>query len=284
MESSGKILVPELTNRVGGVPLIKWPGGKRTLVQELMKHIPKTYGTYYEPFFGGGALFFALQPRFAILSDLNSELIKCYQCVKDNPDDLIRILQGQQNSEENYYRIRSANPRTDLTRAARLLYLTRLSFNGIHRVNLRGEFNVPYGKKTHLNSVDEDLLLAASALLRNAKLKIGDFQKTTTNAKAGDIVYFDPPYTVAHANNGFVKYNEHIFSWADQVRLANYASELANKGCYVLVSNADHPSIIELYTNVKRIVLERHSVIAASSHHRRKITESLFVLRGARHD
>jgi DNA adenine methylase len=125
-------------------------------------------------------------------------------------------------------------------------------------------------------------LLTASASLRNAKLRIGDFQKTTIGAKAGDVVYFDPPYTVAHANNGFVKYNEHIFSWADQVRLASYASELANRGCHVLVSNADHSSITELYPDVKRIVLERHSVIAASSHHRRKITESLFVLRGTR--
>jgi DNA adenine methylase len=276
--------VQKLANAPHGIPLIKWPGGKRALVPELMKYLPTRYGTYYEPFFGGGALFFALKPTKAVLSDLNCELVECYRCVKDNPDDLIRVLRRHRNSEDNYYRVRSTKPRTDLMRAARLLYLTRFSFNGIHRVNLRGEFNVPYGGKMHLDSVDENLLLTVSAALHNVTLRMGDFEETTTDAKPGDIVYFDPPYTVAHARNGFIKYNEHIFSWADQMRLANYASTLADKGCHVLVSNADHPTITELYHNARKIVIERHSVIAASSHHRRKVTENLFVLNGRCHD
>lgn len=258
-------------------PLIKWPGGKRALVPELLKYIPARFGTYYEPFFGGGALFFALQPSVAVLSDLNRELIDCYRCVQERPSDLVRALRKLKNSEFEYYRIRGSSPRTDITRAARFLYLTRLSFNGIHRVNLRGEFNVPYGRKEYLESFDEELLASASEALQNTTLRWGDFESSTTNAKRGDLIFFDPPYTVAHANNGFVKYNEHIFSWADQVRLAEHARNLSAKGCHVLVSNADHPSISKLYKGIKRITLKRYSIIAASRDHRRRITESLFV-------
>lgn len=280
----GNIAGIELQSAPLRSPLLKWPGGKRALVPELVKHIPKRYGTYYEPFFGGGALFFALQPEMAVLSDLNEDLISCYRCVKNSPNELIRALRRHRNSKDEYYRIRESNPRTEVTRAARLLYLTKLSFNGIHRVNLRGEFNVPYGHKTHLECVDNNLLLGASIALQNATLQIGDFEAVTADAKNGDLVYFDPPYTVAHANNGFIKYNEHIFSWADQQRLACHAKKLAKRGCHVLVSNADHASISALYGNAKRLVLERHSVIAASREHRRRITENLFILGSTEHD
>jgi DNA adenine methylase len=262
------------------LPVIKWPGGKRALVPELLEHSPKRFGTYFEPFFGGGALFFALQPATAVLADLNRELIGCYECVKDSPDELIRALRRLKNTEDEYYRIRGSKPRKEVTRAARLLYLTRLSFNGIHRVNLRGEFNVPYGWKTHLDSMDDEALVAASDALQGVTLRSGDFEVTTADAKKGDFLYFDPPYTVAHSNNGFVKYNEHIFSWADQVRLAKHARALSAKGCHVMVSNADHTTITKLYGKAKRVVLHRYSKIAASSEHRRRITESLFVFDG----
>lgn len=263
-----------------GVPLIKWPGGKRALIGEILKFVPLRFGKYYEPFFGGGALFFAIKPTRAVLSDLNAELISCYSCVKERPRELISSLRRLKNSEEEYYRIRQSNPRTEITRAARLLYLTRLSFNGIHRVNLRGKFNVPYGRKTHLDTIDCELLLSTSEALQGAVLRHGDFEASTIDAQSGDFIFFDPPYTVAHANNGFVKYNEHIFSWADQERLANHARTLSAKGCHVLVSNADHPSVAALYQGVKRVRLERYSVIAASSEYRRKISENLFVFGG----
>jgi DNA adenine methylase len=147
-------------------------------------------------------------------------------------------------------------------------------------VNLRGEFNVPYGYKTHLETVDAEQLIRASKTLKHAKLRCCDFEKATKDAKAGDLVYFDPPYTVAHSNNGFVKYNENIFSWADQIRLAQHAKSLADRGCHVMVSNADHSSVSQLYLGSKKIILKRHSVIAASSQHRRQITESLFIFGG----
>jgi DNA adenine methylase len=259
-------------------PLIKWPGGKRTLAPTILKLVPDAFETYYEPFFGGGAIFFALQPARAVLSDANTELINAYIQVRDAPESLASVLGLYKNSESNYYKIRATSPRTPIRKAARLLYLTRLSFNGIHRVNLRGEFNVPYGYKDHLSPIDKNQLWAASIALRDAELLSGDFEVTTRNADSGDVVYFDPPYTVAHANNGFIKYNERIFSWHDQQRLAEHARTLAKRGCRVVVSNADHPSIHKLYKGFHCHVVKRPSVIAASSQHRRQITECVFDL------
>ena len=141
-----------------------------------------------------------------------------------------------------------------------------------------GEFNVPYGQKTHLRPVDKNLVCSASALLQSATIIAGDFEHVTKDAKKGDFIYFDPPYTVAHGQNGFIKYNEKIFSWNDQERLAAHARLLASRGCRVVVSNADHQSIHQLYDGFKRQTIERPSVIAASSDHRRSITECVFTM------
>lgn len=260
------------------LPLIKWPGGKRALVGSIRQFFPDTFGTYYEPFFGGGAVFFSMQPKKAVLSDANAELINAYVQVRDNSEALVQVLKSLKNSEIDYYAVRAMSPRTPIRKAARLLYLTRLSFNGIHRVNLRGEFNVPYGYKTHLATVDEEHLVRISSALKGASLVSGDFEENTKKASAGDVVYFDPPYTVAHGLNGFVKYNERIFSWNDQVRLAEHARTLAKRGCRVVISNADHQSLHELYKGFHCHIIERPSVIAASSNHRRQITECVFSL------
>jgi DNA adenine methylase len=259
-------------------PLIKWPGGKRALAQRILQFVPSTFGTYYEPFFGGGAVFFSLQPRRAVLSDANPELINAYVQIRDAQEELLRSLRKLKNTEADYYAVRDSAPRTPINRASRMLYLTRLSFNGIHRVNLKGEFNVPYGYKTHLDPVDEEHLLSVAKTLKQADLRIGDFEGITGNAESGDVLYFDPPYTVAHANNGFVKYNERIFSWQDQERLAAHARTLADRGCRVIISNADHPSLRKLYEGFDCHVVKRFSVIAASGSHRREITECIFVL------
>lgn len=259
-------------------PLIKWPGGKRALAASILRYVPERFGKYYEPFLGGAAVFFALRPESAVLSDANVELMNAYVQVRDNAEGLARVLRSFKNSESDYYAIRAKSPRTPVRKAARMLYLARLSFNGIHRVNLRGEFNVPYGYKTHLTAIDEDHLFSTSNALRTAELRSGDFERTTQDAAHGDVVYFDPPYTVAHGLNGFVKYNERIFSWHDQERLAEYAEALAKRGCRVIVSNADHQSIHKLYKRFRCEVIERPSVIAASSAHRRMITECIFAL------
>ena len=257
-------------------PLLKWPGGKRALLDSIIPVLPNWTNRYYEPFLGGGALFFALTPRKAVLSDTNDELINLYLQVKNFPLKLISLLKKYENSEEAYYRIREQSPRNPIRRAARLLYLTTLSFNGIHRVNLNGDFNVPYGRKVHLLPCQEDKILAASHALSGAKLLVADFERATKAAGNGDLVYFDPPYTVAHTNGGFVKYNEKIFSWDDQKRLAKHATTLVERGCHVVISNAYHRSVSALYSNFDCVTIERYSVIAASSHFRKKIKERLF--------
>lgn len=265
---------------IKGYPLIKWPGGKRVLLSKLFKFVPNGFQTYYEPFFGGGAFFFGLKPEHAVLSDANSDLIECYSVVRESPDKLVQILKGYQNSETFYYKLRAENPQDPVNRAARFLYLTRLSFNGIHRVNLKGQFNVPYGHKLHLETVDEERIHSASNALNRVTLKSSDFEIATESAQKLDFVYFDPPYTVAHAKNGFVKYNEKIFSWDDQIRLARHAEKLADRGCKVLISNADHPSIHNLYRDFECEIIERFSLIAAKGISRRKITECVFYRRG----
>jgi DNA adenine methylase len=262
-------------------PPIKWPGGKRSLASKILQFIPKEFDTYYEPFLGGGAVFFSLRPSKAVLSDTNENLINAYTQIRDNHSALIKSIKSLKNTEEDYYKIRSSKPRTELTKAARMLYLSRLAFNGIHRVNLKGEFNVPYGKKIDLSSVNETQISEASLALRKSVLRLCDFETATLEASENDVVFFDPPYTVAHANNGFVKYNEKIFSWQDQIRLADHSKRLASKGCTVIISNADHKSIRDLYSDFECHIVQRHSVIAASSDHRRQITECIFTLGGA---
>src|SRR5258708_2237826 len=257
-------------------PLIKWPGGKRALLDVIIPILPRQANNYFEPFLGVAALFFALQPEGATLSDTNEELINLYVHVRDSPEKLIDLLKKYKNSEAAYYRVRSESPRGSIQRAARFLYLITLSFNGIHRVNLKGSFNVPYGRKIHLPTYEEDKIFGASRALSTSQLLVADFEVATRKARKGDLVYFDPPYTVAHAHNGFVKYNEKIFSWDDQVRLANHAATLARRGCYVIVSNAYHRSIAALYREFECLKVERYSVIAASSAFRRKIREALY--------
>ena len=261
---------------VNNLPLLKWPGGKRSLIKHILPVIPATFNRYYEPFLGGGALFFALNPERSTLSDENASLINCYVQVRDNPDAVIALLSKMTNSAEVYYEIRSNKPTDSIAAAARLIYLTTLSFNGIHRVNLRGEFKVPYGHKVHLQVCEPVRIYSASAALSTANLICGDFEAPLRGAAARDLVYLDPPYTVAHGNNGFIKYNAKIFSWADQLRLADVAHELARRGCYVVVSNAAHASIERLYSDFRSKEIVRPSVVAASAGYRGKVAEYIF--------
>lgn len=257
------------------LPMLKWAGGKRRLLKHLIPLIPSSYGRYFEPFFGGGALFFATQPQNAILSDTNQELIECYHYVKNSPQDVIKLLSCMENTKENYFKVRDSIPSSGLERAARTIYLTMLSFNGIYRLNLKGQFNVPYGYKDHLDPCDKEKIMAVSKALKNAELNCCDFSESLINARGNDLVYFDPPYAISQGN-GFVKYNSKVFTWQDQIRLSNTARELVARGCKVIISNADVPEIRELYSDFNCNVLERPSIIAASGEHRKKITECIF--------
>jgi len=263
-------------NTTADEPLLKWAGGKRGLLKHLIPLLPAKFGSYFEPFLGGAALFFSLQPDNAILSDNNSELINVYSQVRDNPESFIKNVRRLRNTKAAYYHVRNNRPRADVTKAARTFYLTQLSFNGIYRLNLRGEFNVPYGRKTHLQVCDASKVRRASAILQKARLLCADFQTAMSSPRIGDLVYLDPPYTVAHGNNGFIKYNAKLFSWADQVKVAELANKMADRGCTVIISNADHSSIRSLYKDFHVKTVTRASIMAASADYRRQITECIF--------
>lgn len=186
-------------------PLLKWPGGKRGILSAILPLVPSHFNRYFEPFVGGGALFFALQPPRSSLSDKNAELIFAYSQVRDRPEAVIRELRKLKNTKGDYYCVRATVPRNPAARAARLIYLITLAFNGIYRVNLKGEFNVPYGFKTYLDPCDEGRIREASEILASATLRHGDFEQEVASADQSDFVYLDPPYTVAHGNNGFLK-------------------------------------------------------------------------------
>jgi DNA adenine methylase len=257
-------------------PLVKWPGGKRALLPQLLPVLGIVTGRYFEPFLGGAALYLSLTPSRSFLSDSNPDLINLYTQVRDNPETLIQRLGQLQNSEEDYYKIRQTHETDPIRSAARFLYLTSLSFNGIYRLNLQGIFNVPYGHKTGKSHFDPEQVRLVSSALTKARIRCSDFESAVKNARRDDTVYFDPPYTVAHGNNGFLKYNEKIFSWGDQVRLAETASKLSAKGCRVFVSNAFHPSIKALYSEFTPLEVTRPSLIAAASKFRGTISEYLF--------
>lgn len=259
----------------GLAPLFRWPGGKRWLVPTLRTLIPKKFGRYFEPFFGAGALYFALQPRTAFISDINLDLMMCYRALRDDHEAVAEGLRAMPRDRESYYRIRDDQPKSAAEAAARFIYLTTLAFNGIYRVNRAGRFNVPYGARDYgsLGSVAQ--LRTYGEALKGATVLSGDFEAALDGASAGDVVYLDPPYTVAHSNNGFIKYNDRLFSWDDQKRLAAVVAELDGRGCCVIMSNAHHESIARLYPSLTHLVVSRHSVMAADASYRGKILEYL---------
>ena len=257
-------------------PFLKWPGGKRWLVANHSEWLVPASGIHIEPFLGSGAVFFHLGPRMSVLCDSNEELIETYVAIRDDPEGVFDRLRKHhaKHCKSYYYSLRSTMPRTPATRAAKFLYLNRTCFNGLYRVNLNGVFNVPMGSKTSVVLSTDDFV-ATSKLLGEAELLVGDFETAISRSASGDFVYADPPYTVKHNQNNFVKYNENIFSWADQVRLAQVARDAAARGAYVMISNADHPSVRELYADRiwKCRSVSRYSRLASASEHRRSTTE-----------
>jgi len=259
-------------------PFLKWAGGKRWLIPSLIDKLP-SFQTYYEPFLGSAGLFFAIAPKHAVLSDSNPELINCYRCIRDHCEDVIRILRRLKRDTKTYYRIRDKlYSKTDkFHRAAYFIYLNKTCWNGLYRVNLQGRFNVPAGRiDPSVEVFDESQLLVASRMLKRAKLKCCDFEKAVKEAKANDLVYFDPPYITTHLNNGFIKYNSKLFHHSDDLRLARTAHKLANNHSAVIVSNASHPLISQQYDGpFYKTEIKRKSAIAADPSRRCKFTELL---------
>lgn len=243
-------------------PFLKWTGGKQWLAPIATEIVPPEFcGTYHEVFLGGGALFFALRPSFARLSDTNEELIATYAAVRDQCDEVIETLSRYPHDADFYDRLRKRKPRKPWTTAARFIYLNKTAFNGIYRVNRQGKFNVPFGRYQNPTICQEDRLRIASNALGTASVEVADFEAAMENVVPGDFVYLDPPYITGHRNNGFVKYNSRLFSWSDQERLAVAAKRLSQRGAWVLVSNADHPNVWGLYEGFNRYTVTRASLV-----------------------
>lgn len=264
-------------------PFTKWTGGKRQLLPVIRELMPKTYNRYFEPFVGGGALFFDLAPKDAVINDFNAELINCYQQIKDNPQELIEILKVHQeyNSKEYYLDLRSADRderidmMSEVQRAARILYMLRVNFNGLYRVNSKNQFNVPYGRYKNPKIVDEELISAISVYLNNNQLEIkaGDFEKAIVDVRTGDFVYFDPPYIPLSETSAFTSYTHEGFSFADQVRLRDAFKRLSDTGAYVMLSNSSSALVEELYKDFNIHYVEATRTNGAKSSSRGKISE-----------
>ena len=257
---------------------LRWAGGKRWLVPKILNKLP-AHGRYFEPFVGSGVLFFALEPKSAVLSDTNPELINCYKAVRNHCNQVIAVLSRLQMNEETYYRVRDKSYyRADpIQRAAFFIYLNRTCWNGLYRVNKQGKFNVPVGQLDRLGKLfDPSELIIASHILKRAKIQCCDFEKAVENADPGDMVYFDPPYITTHLKNGFIKYNSRLFQQSDELRLATVAQRLVRAGVSVMVSNAAHPLIKQQYDGpfYKRELM-RASLIAADPSKRSMFTELL---------
>lgn len=258
-------------------PFLRWAGGKTWLKKEIINYLPKSFNDYHEPFLGGGSIFFfTYQARRSFLSDINIDLIHTYIQVRDNVEEVIYYLKEFKNTESDYYKIRSLNFSNPIQRAAKFIYLNKTSFNGIYRVNMKGEYNVPFGHKYGTDFIQQDNLLLTSQKLKNVVIHCLDFTEALRQVKANDLVFLDPPYTVAHYKNGFIRYNQKLFSIQDQYRLADSLKNLNQIGAKYILTNAYHPKIEEIFKGSGNFVpLTRMSLIGGKGAIRQSTKEYL---------
>jgi DNA adenine methylase len=246
-------------------PFLKWVGGKRQLLVEIEKRLPESYsGRYFEPFLGGGALFFhltnsaRLAPKTAVLADTNERLVRAYQGVRDDVDGVLKLLSTYQkkNSKKFFYEMRARDidaEDRDAEVAAWLVYLNRTGYNGLYRVNSKNRFNVPFGRYANPGIHDPETLRRCADALSVADMRLEDFEKATASAKKNDLVYFDPPYVPLSATSSFASYTSGGFDRSEQKRLRDVALSLKKKGVRVLLSNSSAKVVWDLY--------EKHFVI-----------------------
>lgn len=257
---------------------LKWPGGKRWLTTKYFDIFPSTYNCYIEPFLGSASVFFYLEPKHAVLSDTNADLINLYKVMRDHPSELAALMEQHNHNhcKEYYYRMRSQKMKNDLEHAARFLYLNRTCYNGMYRVNKKGEFNVPIGTKTRCDQ-DVGYFPEYSKILENATLCSCDFEDSISTATQGDLVFADPPYAVSSRSGLFINYNDKLFSWNDQKRLLISLRNARERGAYIISTNSNSPQINNMYVEngFYTKVISRRCVMAANPNKRGTIEELL---------
>ncbi|MDY2698777.1 MAG: DNA adenine methylase [Lachnospiraceae bacterium] len=266
-------------------PIVKWVGGKRQLLADIMPLIDRNCSTYVEPFVGGGAVFFELQPKKAIINDYNSELINVYTTVRDFPEQLIKKLEEHKNknSEEYFYELRAFDRKSEyasmsrVEKAARIIYLNKTCYNGLYRVNAAGQFNSPYGKYKNPNIVNATTIKAMSKYLQNPQIKIkeGDYRDALKGLRKGAFVYLDPPYMPISSSSSFTGYTENGFSYEQQVELKKECDKLREKGIAFLQSNSDCQEIRELYKEYDIKTVQAKRTINSNANKRSEISEVL---------
>ena len=272
-----------LMDKMEVAPIVKWVGGKRQLIKDIKPLIPESMETYYEPFVGGGAVLFEIQPNVAIINDYNHELINTYNVIKDNVHGLIDDLKSHVYDKEYFYKIRALDrePGYDklsaIKRASRLLYLNKTCFNGLYRVNSKGQFNSPFGSYTNPNIVNEEGLMAVSRYFNENIIvaKTGDFEAAVKDADSGDFVYFDPPYDPVSKSANFTAYSKIGFSREDQIRLRDLCVALEKKGVKFLLSNASTDFINEIYKGFNITEVGASRAINSNGAKRQKVKEVL---------
>jgi DNA adenine methylase len=258
---------------------LRWAGGKRWLLPKIRELLSGTeINAYHEPFLGGASVFLGLPPfADAHLSDSNSELIETFLTIRDHPTRVANLAHSYANDEATYYEIRAEEPGGRIGRAARFLYLNHTSFNGIYRVNLKGVYNVPYGHGRPAYIPTAAQLGEVAARLQGTTICTKDFAACVDKVNAGDLVFLDPPYTVAHNNNGFIKYNQKLFSFEDQMRLSGLIDEIKDRGAYYILTNAAHDALAKLFDKGDtRIQTSRRNSIGGTNAVRGSGTEYLF--------
>lgn len=266
-------------------PFVKWAGGKRQIIDKLLKLVPVEYNTYFEPFVGGGALLFELSPKTAVINDSNKELMNVYKMISTDKgyEEVVKLLNiyEKKHSEKFFYQIRNQDKDkkkfeklTDVERAARTIYLNKACFNGLYRVNSKGEFNVPFNKKLKVNTYDSENMILAYVYFQTNKITMlnTDFEEAVSTAKKGDFIYFDPPYDSENETT-FNSYTEEGFGKEEQRRLAKVYKELSDRGCYVMLSNHNTTLINELYKDYNINVITAKRNINSKGEKRGKVEE-----------
>ncbi|HEY8421107.1 MAG TPA: DNA adenine methylase [Thermoclostridium sp.] len=265
-------------------PVLKWVGGKRQLLKDIEKHIPSRFSTYYEPFLGGGAVLFALQPDKAVVNDISEELMNVYTVIRDNIEELIEDLKKHKNEEDYFYEIRELDrdkkkysQLSNVRKASRIIYLNKTCYNGLFRVNQQGEFNSPFGRYKNPNIVNEATLRAVSDYFNKAKITFlcGDFEDAVKGIRKGSFVYFDPPYDPVSDSANFTGYDKGGFGRDEQIRLKKLCDRLNSRGIKFLLSNSATDFILDLYKDYNITIVQAKRAVNSKGDRRGEVNEVL---------